>query len=236
MAFRNYPDQNMEDERLELLNELSPNSRQNVYQDLHGNHLGVPAEEPSFIQRRIHQVDDVLASMENAEKESFHLACRRSPSLSSDHSLRLRFLRAESFDPGLAAHRITQYYDFIRKWFGDDMLGKNISLSDLNEFDRESLASGGYQIPPQKDLSGRTILFMRKSECKYKSMEHMVSQMLSSSISLNGSSHSSSLYYIYCTLDACHILHGGYCFQGCRGPEKRSDRGSALYRRRTTSL
>ena len=192
----------LDNERLEELNRLSPRSREIVDRDVRGRDPVLVEESEEFVNERIQQVNNALASMKDEDKVAFMTACRMNPKLQTSRKLRLQFLRAESFNPGLAAHRITQHFDFKNQWFcggtkggggaaaaaaagGDDttesrsyrsdILGRKIKITkDLDEYDQETLAMGGAQILPQTDMGGRRIFFFRKADVKYSTSQNMV--------------------------------------------------------------
>jgi hypothetical protein len=169
----------------EELDDLSPWTKRLVIQDLYGKgQTIVGEEEPDFVGSKIKQLDLMLEQVSHEDRAAYLEACKRSPELESSKSLRLKFLRAEKFDAGLAAHRLTQYFDFKRQWFGDELLGKTITLADLNEFDQQTLRSGGMQILSQKDVGGRNVLFYRKPDLEFKSGQNVVSYIFENTVIL----------------------------------------------------
>ena len=95
-----------------------------------------------------------------------------------DKTFRLKFLRAEHFDTKKAANRMAMYFQEKRQLFGLDKLTKEIELSDLNEYDLQSLHLGFLQILPRPDHANRKILFYYKAltNC-YKERENIVSNL-----------------------------------------------------------
>ena len=169
----------LDNERLEELNRLSPRSREMVDRDVRGRDPVLVDENEQFVNDRIEQVNMALAAMKDEDKVAFLAACKSNPELETSRSLRLQFLRAELFNPGLAAHRITSHFDFKSQWFGQSRLGNKIQVTnnDLDEFDQETLAMGGAQILPQKDLGGRRIFFFRKADVKYSTSQNMLNAL-----------------------------------------------------------
>lgn len=160
----------------EEVDSLSPRSRDLVIKDLYGKGQTIVVEdEPGFIGNKINQLDAMLEQVSHEDKTAFLEACKRSPESQSSKSLRLKFLRADKFDAGLAAHRLTQYLDFKRRWFGDEFLDKSITIGDLNEFDLQTLKRGGIQILSKQDEGGRYILFYRNADLVFQSAQNVVS-------------------------------------------------------------
>ena len=162
-------------EETEQRKNVAEGARQSALRDeLLGSHIRMASESPDFIADQIQKMDIALDNMNTSEKSAYVEACRRSPQIATDTEFRLKFLRAELFDPGLAAHRLTQYFEFIRQWFGADGLEQRISQFNLDMDDLEALSSGGLQLLQQKDGAGRSILFFRMSDSRYKSIINMV--------------------------------------------------------------
>jgi hypothetical protein len=159
----------------EELDDLSPRSKSRVIQDLYGEGQALEVESSRYVEDKVEQLDTILRGMASDDKGAYLAACKQDPELESNKALRLKFLRAELFDAGLAAHRITQYFDFMRQWFRDSLLGKRITLSDLDEFDHQVLRSGAIQALVQKDGGGRRILFFLASDLQFKSNQNLVS-------------------------------------------------------------
>ena len=58
-----------------------------------------------------------------------HLRCK----MIKDVDFRLKFARAESFDPVRAANRLENYLKIVQKHFGDENLKRTIKLTDLDK-------------------------------------------------------------------------------------------------------
>ena len=163
-------------EKLGQRNDDAPESRHlsSLHDEVGSNAKRMVSESPEFVADLIQRMNMTIDSMNENEKSAYVEACQRSPQIATDTEFRLKFLRAELFDPGLAAHRLTQYFEFTRQWFGSDRLKQIIYQSDLDGDDHESLLSGGLQLLSEKDGAGRSILFFRMSDCTYKSIINMV--------------------------------------------------------------
>ncbi|KAL3919718.1 MAG: hypothetical protein SGILL_003614 [Bacillariaceae sp.] len=84
------------------------------------------------------------------------------------------FLRATEGDCKKAAKRLVRHFATKRRLFGDEKLVKDITLSDLDEHDMESLESGGFQVLAERDLAGRSVLFGRYTCMKYRTIDNML--------------------------------------------------------------
>ena len=89
---------------------------------------------------------------------------------------RIKFLRAERYNISLAAKRILYHFQIKLELFGQEVLGREILLSDFNTDDNQSLKMGYLQVLPQSDFSGRRVVFFYKaiSGC-YRYRENIVS-------------------------------------------------------------
>ena len=92
-----------------------------------------------------------------------------------DKKFRLKFLRAEKFDAALAASRLVLHFEEKLELFGEDLLGREIQLSDLDQDDLDTLNMGYLQVLPEPDTNNRKVLFYYKaiSDC-YKRRENIL--------------------------------------------------------------
>jgi lipase chaperone LimK len=136
---------------------MSVEEREQSIFDVHGV-SGVVHEEPSFVRAKLEDMEMELSKLTRGNKEAHmqaeaqnkeHVICRK---------LRLRFLRAESFNARLAAGRMVRFFEEKKKLFGPDKLTKEIKLRDLDKEDRKFLDRGLFQIVPQRDRAGRRII------------------------------------------------------------------------------
>ena len=89
---------------------------------------------------------------------AYLLALQQRPEYVDDVELRMQFLRAERYNPILAATRMISFLDIKLELFGTELLTKKyITLDDLEEDDIRAMKSGFFQIIPLKDRSGRYI-------------------------------------------------------------------------------
>eukprot|EP00980_Cylindrotheca_fusiformis_P000419 scaffold102_cov103-Cylindrotheca_fusiformis.AAC.1 len=90
--------------------ELPPTQQNEVWNDLTGNGSANCLEEtPEFIQAAIIELAYEIQNNNILNKQAFELAMSKSPDFVNDPSFILRFLRAERFNPNLAAIRMTNW-------------------------------------------------------------------------------------------------------------------------------
>lgn len=106
------------------------------------------------------EMDEIIArGLETGEKVAYTEACRQNPDYARSPELRMRFLRVENFNTGLAAHRLCQYFDFKLQWFGEDLLGRPLSISELSSDDLAVLRRGDLQMLQESDAKGRKVAY-----------------------------------------------------------------------------
>ena len=97
------------------------------------------------------------------------------PSYVRNVSFQLMFLRAEKYNPKLACCRMVHFFKEKRILFGSHTLGRDITLTDMDERDMELLQSGYMQILPQRDRAGRAVWFSLSHKRKGRSLKSVVS-------------------------------------------------------------
>eukprot|EP00980_Cylindrotheca_fusiformis_P031703 scaffold26816_cov166-Cylindrotheca_fusiformis.AAC.1 len=135
--------------------ELSFQERQANQEDLHGVSTNKP-EDAEQTERWLTELEGHLNSIKAGS--CYEIAERTNPDIVQRRSFRLMFLRGNRYKTKDAAKQMLSYFDWKLRLFGKEKLGKDITLDDLNDDDKESLQSGSYQVSPMKDRAGRTIL------------------------------------------------------------------------------
>jgi hypothetical protein len=117
---------------------------------------------------------------------AYRMACIQDPEWVEKQ--KLKFLRSENFDATLAVQRMMRYLALKSYLFcvggnttnssgrGDDVLGRDVRLSDLNTDDLEALKSGGVQFLSEYDAAGRGVIFTKAR--KYKDRKNLVRRSL----------------------------------------------------------
>jgi hypothetical protein len=134
---------------------LSVEEREKSLYDIHGV-SDVIEETPNFVREKLAQLNEELAQI--AEKAAYFQAEVQSRGYVSCSKFRLRFLRAECFDPKLAAERLVRFFQEKLGLFGFEKLTKDIHLSDLDKNDLRCLHAGIGQILPLRDRAGRCVI------------------------------------------------------------------------------
>ena len=153
------------------LNKLSFKEREEVYEDLHAisKQKGKTKEE---IEALISQVKENI-SLSRRNKQAYNKAVFLNPEyVESDEFLHM-FLVAEKFHPVNAAQKVINHFAIKLDLFGPNRFAKRITYDDLDQFDKEALQTGSFQVLGQ-DRAKRTIFFHRGSLHKYRTAENQV--------------------------------------------------------------
>ena len=85
----------------------------------------------------------------------------------NDPMVRLRFLRAERYDPKKAATRFIKFLKFSQELYGDFVADRPVQLSDLKtREEKRALTNVSFQFLPFRDRSGRRV-FVSVGTCGY---------------------------------------------------------------------
>ena len=137
------------------LNRLSLKEREEVYEDLHGV-SGLIDESPELVSSSLAELEPEIAKIRC--RDAYIAATSKDASYTSSRALRLKFLRAETFDSKRAAARLVGFFETKLEVFGPDPLARDILMSDLNEEDQICLQSGLMTLVSEKDMAGRGIM------------------------------------------------------------------------------
>jgi hypothetical protein len=149
------------------LKQLPMPTQEKVGQDLYGFSECVSIETVHF-ENLANEIDKVPI------KRAYERAFAISPEYVSNQPFRLMFLRATRGNAKAAAKRMIRHFDTKIYLFGEEKLVKDIQISDLDEYDMEALESGGFQVLPERDLAGRSVLFGRFTCMRYREIKNMV--------------------------------------------------------------
>ena len=136
------------------LNQLSITQRDAILHDLHGI-SDVIDEKPFFVDERLKMLQDELQNI--SYKPAYDLAVQQNPVFPTERSFKLQFLRADGFNPDVAARRMTAYFEQKLKLFGEQNLTQNIRVLDLDDETIDCLNSGYMQLLPSRDRAGRAV-------------------------------------------------------------------------------
>lgn len=73
-------------------------------------------------------------------------------------AFRMKILRADLFDEAAAAMRLVKRLEFMKEYYGSEVLRRPPRSSDLGKEELELLKSGGMQVLPCRDRSGRRMV------------------------------------------------------------------------------
>lgn len=146
------------------LQEMSRENRELVWADLSGNRRGSAfyheptdniKESPENVERAMRELEQEIQRL-----PTFTLLRKveqKHPSYVNSESFRMQFLRCERFNAKEATKRMMRYFEEKRLLWGEDCLGRRITIQDLNETDLECLKSGPHSILPGLDSCGRRV-------------------------------------------------------------------------------
>jgi hypothetical protein len=161
----------------QIMSKLSMKEREEVYYDIHGvqDVIDEDAEE-GFVDRKLKDMADELLKIHPSDREAYDMAISSHPSYVEHRGFRLRFLRADRFDPKLAAVRYANHYATKLELFGPEKLGRDIVQDDLGREALDALYCGVSQTLPRRDATGRVVwLWIPGSKQQSFSKEALVS-------------------------------------------------------------
>jgi hypothetical protein len=143
-----------------LKNALQPESSSGVGT----NNDEDPLSLQSYLFQMQHHLDSIKQGTVYEEAEQIDSSYAR------NRDLRLMFIRADRYNPLLAAERMVRWFELKKNLFGLEKLCKTITLDDFNEDDMECMNSGYMQLPPFRDMTGRVIAvgMMKLRKMKHK--------------------------------------------------------------------
>mmetsp|Transcript_7448 Transcript_7448/g.18655 ORF Transcript_7448/g.18655 Transcript_7448/m.18655 type:complete len:540 (-) Transcript_7448:1637-3256(-) len=153
----------------ELL-KFSTDDRTAIHEEIHGVRCLAATETPELIVTALNEFQTVLDRLLPSQKQTYE-ECRvramlyqdeeRSCYALHDENFRLRFLRAEVFNVAKAAVRFANYLDFVKTYWGTDIVLKRlIRFSDFSKDEMKLFRKGYFQVLPFRDRSGRRVITM----------------------------------------------------------------------------
>jgi hypothetical protein len=147
--------ENMDNLRVEELNQLSQEARERAQEELHCVVDELIEEEPEFLKRRLAQLDDEISKIR--KKSAYDRALFLSPSYVRDRDFALMFLRSADFHPRKASECMIAHFELKLELFGLECLARAVTLEDLNQEDIVTLEAGNWQYLFEKDRGGRAV-------------------------------------------------------------------------------
>ena len=144
----------MTDALAHAMMELSFKEREETLFAIHGVSNKI-TETPELIEKSLLELEQCLVLADNSQilKE----AKNQNASYVDNFKFRLKFLRAERFDPPKACKRLLKFLELKCALFGAHTLGRDLTLADLDPKSRECLDSGFQQTLPLRDTAGRNV-------------------------------------------------------------------------------
>lgn len=148
---------------------LSLQEQEKVLFDVHGIAQFDDDPEPAVVEKAL---EDLQKELDKTPHRTYYdLARAANPSYVEGRSFRLMFLRSSKFDPKGAAcmlesHFKNKYIAFEELPNCDEIMGRDVRLSDLTPEDLAVLRNGHYQIFPERDAAGRSI-FTKNFNAKF---------------------------------------------------------------------
>lgn len=90
-------------------------------------------------------------------KPAYENAIREDISYPTNRDFRLSFLRAECYNPKMAASRMVLYFETKQSLFGPAMIAKRVTFEDLDDDVQDLVLAGSMTVLPQRDPSGRYV-------------------------------------------------------------------------------
>ena len=137
-----------------------PNSvREQLLDEFHGVLSRAVDETPKLVEEALEAFQlAVDNSVPEQEKGAYYRACSMKSTYIESTPFRLKFLRAELFDPEKAALRFVRSLDYLLEKFGDYALMRQIYMSDLSKEEMNFFKKGYVQILPFRDTVGRRVI------------------------------------------------------------------------------
>ncbi len=151
--------------------QLKFEDRNVIGEEIHGVRSLDREETSKLIDESLHrmdfELDNIISSNQNCQ-HAFETARCLPNTFVNDRDFRLKFLRAELFDPVKAADRMIVYMDYLLHLFGERALEEPLNRSFLNNEETAALREGYMQVLPFRDRSGRRIVVGLWKAMKYK--------------------------------------------------------------------
>ena len=144
------------EQRKQLYDEMGPNER-----GTNGNRFAVTQDE-NRTQMLLLQISLELELQRvpntHPAKYAFLLALQQSRDYVNDEKFRIRFLRADRYDPAAACRRIIAHFHVKRKLFGDEngILGRDVTVDDLTPYEQSMLIDGSTSATSASALTSDT--------------------------------------------------------------------------------
>ena len=113
------------------INQLSFRERYLLNQDVQGMNVLACAEPAELSSLGLEALDKQLRKFENGRYRYYRLAEKLNSRMIRRKDFRLKFARADCFDPVKAANRMEMYLKILCENFGNEALMRPVTLTDL---------------------------------------------------------------------------------------------------------
>jgi hypothetical protein len=151
------------------LNEVSLKDREEGLEEVHGIPK-IKREDHDALIFGLHELDKHLTSIKRGTV--YEQAELMDISYVTHQDFRLMFLRGNRYDPTSAAEQLVRFFEVKLALFGTEKLVKNITLDDLDKYDKEWLQQGSLQVLPNCDRAGRQIVVNFKGLGRPRTLEN----------------------------------------------------------------
>lgn len=165
------PTEDLGEEFISELNKLSIEERDEVTNDVHGVNT-IVNEDPEFTAKAIDILESELNAIPDKDKEAYTSALNQNSDYVMDKKFLLMFLRSTRFDTKWAAARFVAFFQTKLELFGEEKLGRDIRMDDLDEYDTACLEAGYIQILNARDRAGRLICMCIPTIREFKTLEN----------------------------------------------------------------
>ncbi|KAL3910050.1 MAG: hypothetical protein SGARI_002308 [Bacillariaceae sp.] len=157
------------------LNNMSIQEREHTVHEMHGVQEEQIQETPELLSSKFQELSYKLrAKIQSLPSDSaLRIVSERSPQFLQDPKFQLMFLRSDLFDVDKTVTRLVHHFELKKHLFGQEKLGKTITLGDLSKDDRASLDSGFFSVLPVRDRAGRAILHSMHRHKVYSVVENL---------------------------------------------------------------
>lgn len=155
------------------MNKLSAAERAIAFDDLHcvGEDL---TETPEIVQNSLADFD---LAVHKEQHQIYELAASQDRSFVENPTFRLKFLRANSHNVEKAVRQMMDFLENKARYFGEDKIAREITLSDMNEDEISLMLSGHLYIQEGSDRRGRQISHLFQAKQNGYSTDTVVSMM-----------------------------------------------------------
>ena len=131
-----------------------------IQEEIHGVQSLALEESPAQIEAALTALQEEIDRYDVAEyRHAFDSAMACPTSFVHTREWRLKYLRADFFDPKPACKRIMTRLRLLEKYFGEKALQRPLRISDFPKQEQTHLRKGHIQVLPSRDRAGRLVAF-----------------------------------------------------------------------------